>query len=71
MNEDIYTELRVERQNELRAEVTRAHLARELSRGRETLGRRAVGKLGSLMVAAGSRLEKFEQDGRPAVVDTL
>lgn len=69
MNKDIYTELRLERGKELLAEVERLRLVRGLPRRRQALGRRAIGRLGGMLVAAGSRLERFEDGGKPVAFD--
>jgi hypothetical protein len=69
MNQDMYTTLREERRKALLAEAERERLATRLPGPRRALGRRAIGRLGSMMIAAGSRLERVEQRGRSVVYD--
>lgn len=69
MNRDIYSALREERRRELLTEVNELRQARQISRRSSSLGRRAIGRLGSMMIAAGSRLEQIERRERAVAYD--
>lgn len=69
MYADASTALRGERRKELQAEAERVRLVRKLSGTRRTLGRRATGQLGGMMIAVGMRLERFGRSGRSVAFD--
>ena len=64
----LYDDALVQRRQDL---LHKADRERRLARlpHRKNLGRRAVGRMGALLVAFGSRLEQFEQHGKPVVYD--
>lgn len=66
MNMDAYTTAREERTQAFRVEAERQRLLRDAPRRRLALGRRMAGRLGSMMITAGYRLERLEHGGRPA-----
>lgn len=63
MNKEIYTALREEHRRELMTEANELRRAREIYRQRPNLGRRAIGRLGSMMITVGARLERIEHGG--------
>lgn len=69
MNMDAYTTAREERIQEFRAEAEQRRLLRAAPRRRQALGRRMAGRLGSMMITAGYRLERLEHGGRSAACE--
>lgn len=69
MNMDVYTTVHEERLKEFQNKVEQERLARGLPRRSQTLGRRVAGRLGSMMITTGYRLERIERGGRPVVCD--
>ena len=70
MNMDVYTAIHEERLQEMQTEAQRRRLLRDLPH-RRALGRRAAGRLGSMLIAAGSRLEQFEHGKRPEACEVV
>lgn len=69
MNRDIDIILREQRRRELMVEAGELRRAKSVARRNPNLGRRAIGRLGSIMVAAGSRLERVEHGSESIAYD--
>ncbi len=69
-NLHLYDKLCEERRQTLQKEVAQQHILAGLP-GRQSIGRRAVGKLGSTLVAIGSKLEQFDHTAEPVVPGIL
>ena len=64
----LYDDALVQRRQDLLHKVDRERRLARLPR-RKSPGRKAVGRMGTLLVALGSRLVQFEQQSKPVVYD--
>jgi hypothetical protein len=64
----LYEDALMQGRQDLLHKISRERKLTRLPR-RKGLGRRTAGRIGVLLVALGSRLEQFEQQGKPVFYD--
>ena len=69
MYTDLYNKLSQDHRQQMQADAAMRHMAKRLpTQPRQSgLGRHVIGRIGSALVALGSRLEQIEQTGNPVL----
>jgi hypothetical protein len=65
-NVHLYDRELMERRTAIQHEAEQRRVLAQLPHRHRSLGRHLVGTLGSMLVALGSRMERFERRGEPA-----